>query len=121
MAINAVGTDISFVAGADLSAKQFCGVKINSAGQLVAANATDLNQVGILQDKSTSGQTAQVRYDGISKAKAGATVAAGDRVTTDANGAFVTATTGKQVMGIALTGGAVNDVITVMLSQRGVA
>lgn len=121
MATKAVGTDISFVAGADLSAKQFCGVKVNSSGLAVAANATDLNQVGVIQNNPASGQAATVRIAGVTKAKAGGTVAAGDRVTTDANGAFVAATTGKQVMGVALTGAASGDVFTVLLSERGIA
>jgi len=120
MAIKAVGTDISVVAGADLSAQQFRGVKVNSSGLAVVANATDLNQIGVLQNNPGNGQTGTIRITGVTKAKAGGTVAAGDRVTTDANGAFITATTGKQVCGIALTGAASGDVFTVLLSERGV-
>lgn len=120
MAVKAVGTDISVVAGADLSAQQYRGVKVNTAGALVLGNATDLNQIGVLQNNPGNGQPATVRISGVTKAKAGGTVAAGDRVTTDANGAFVTATTGKQVLGVALTGAASGDVFTVLLSERGV-
>lgn len=121
MAVDAFGFNLSLVAGADLSAKQFYVVKPNSSGLAVAANATDLNQIGVLQNNPANGQAATVRVEGVTKAKAGGNVTAGDRVTSDANGAIVAATTGKQVIGLALTGGVANDVITVFLSPRGVA
>jgi hypothetical protein len=120
MAIKAVGTDITLVAGADLSAQQYRAVKINSSGLAIMANATDLNQIGILQDKPASGQVGTVRTEGITKARAGAAVTAGDRVTSDANGSLIVATTGRQVMGIALTSAVNNDIFTVLLSERGV-
>lgn len=120
MAIKAVGTDISAVAGADLSAQQFRGVKLNAAGALVLGNATDLNQIGVLQNNPGNGQPATVRISGVTKARAGGVVTAGDRVTTDLNGNFIVATTGRQVMGIAMTSAVANDIFTILLSERGV-
>lgn len=121
MAIKAVGTDITLVAGADLSAQQYRAVKVNTSGLAVLANATDLNQIGILQDKPAAGQAGSVRTEGVTKARAGTgPINAGDRVTSDANGSLIVATTGRQVMGVALTGAATGDIFTVLLSERGV-
>lgn len=119
MAYQGHGTDISLVAGADLSAKQFHFVKPNSSGQAVAANATDITQVGVLQNDPTSGQTGTVRVAGVSKVKIAGTVAAGAEVTSDANGAGVAAATTKLVLGVALTGGVTGDVISVLVAVRG--
>lgn len=121
MATNAVGMDISLVAGADLSAKQFYVVKANSSGQAALANATDTTQIGIVQDKPLSGNAGKIRVSGVSKAAAGGTVAAGAAVTSDANGKIVAAASGKQIIGFALTGGVSGDVITVLVSPRGLA
>lgn len=112
---------ISLVAGADLSAKQFHVVKVNSSGQAVAANATDVAQVGILQDKPISGVAGSVAVNGVSKAAFGGTVASGAAVTSDANGKIVAATTGKQIIGFALQGGVSGDIGSVLIAPRGLS
>jgi len=63
-------------AGADLSSSQYCTVKMAStAGQvIICAAATDV-PVGVLQNKPTSGQAAEVATLGVVKAKLGASVA----------------------------------------------
>jgi hypothetical protein len=106
---------LSLVAAADLSAKQFCGVTVNSSGQAAVAD-TDDQIVGILQNKPGSGQAATVAYGGVSKAICGGSITAGARVTTNASGQIVAASTaGDSVVGIALQTGASGDVIAVLI------
>lgn len=119
MSTNQQGIDISISAGADLSAKQFHVVKVNSSAAAVAAGASDTTQVGILQNKPTSGQVGSVRVAGVSKAAAGGSITAGAAVTSDANGKVVAATTGKQIIGFALAGAASGDIVAVLVSGRG--
>jgi hypothetical protein len=51
---------VTLVAGADLSAKQYNFVKLNSSGQAVAIAAITDIPVGVLQNAPTSGQEAEV-------------------------------------------------------------
>ena len=85
---NASYPDTSFEAYGDLSTRQFCIMAKNStARQVFTANSVDDIIVGVLQNKPAAiGRTATVRIGGIAKVKAGGTIAAGDRVGTDANG-----------------------------------
>lgn len=109
---------LSLPAAGDLSAAQYKIVYVNSSGQAAVANATS-HTVGVLQnDPSAAGQAATVAYAGVSKVKAGGTVAAGARVTSDANGAAVAAATaGDAVIGVALNAGVSGDVIPVLIAQ----
>jgi len=120
MSFKAQGIDLSFNAGGDLSAQQYRIVK-HTASDLAVANATDLNQVGVLQDApAAAGRPGVVRVFGVSKVKLGGTVAKGDRLTSDANGAAIVAVTGKQVVGIAMTAGVSGDTANIFISPRGV-
>lgn len=112
---------ISLIAAADLTAKQFCVVKVDSAGKAALSGASDVTSIGVLQDKTPAGAAATVAVAGITKAKSGAAVTAGVAVTADANGAVIAATTGKQIIGHAITGGASGDLISVLLGSRGLA
>lgn len=113
---NGLKASFSLPAGADLTGKQFCAVVANTSGAAVAAGANAL-VVGILQNKPNSGQPATICYDGVSKAVAGATVAANAKLASDAAGKLITATTGQAVVGIALAGGAVNEIIPVLMTR----
>lgn len=84
----------TYPAGADLSAKQFYAVKLDSAAAVVLAGAGEA-AIGILQNNPTSGQAATVAIAGRSKMVAGAAVASGARVASNASGKGVTATAGK--------------------------
>lgn len=108
---------ITIPAAADLSAQQYRCMTVNSSGQAAVANATAL-VVGILQNEPTAaGQAATVAYAGVSKAKAGASITAGSRVTADASGNVIAAATaGDAVIGVALDGAAANDVIRVLIN-----
>jgi len=84
------------VAAADYSSTgQFRAVRMSTtAGQVVLVSAIGQDGLGVLQNDPASGQAAEVaRPGGITKAMAGAAVAAGDRITVDAVGRFIPLTT----------------------------
>ena len=62
---------VTLVAGADLSAKQYNFVKLNSSGEAVAIAAITDVPVGVLQNAPTSGQEAEVLVSGGTKLVAG--------------------------------------------------
>jgi hypothetical protein len=77
----------NFIAGADLSAKENYFVKIDSAGKVVVAGAGN-KSVGVVQEGGgniANGDVAVV-YSGIVRVIAGATVAAGELVTSTSAG-----------------------------------
>lgn len=118
MAFQENGIDITVVAGGDLSAKQFHAVKVNSSGQVVAAGDGEAG-IGFVQNKPTSGQAATVRVAGVTKAAAGGTVTAGQKIAANADGKAVTATASENVIGTALTGGTSGTIISVLVEQSG--
>ena len=99
----------SFVAGADLSAKQFYVVKLDSAadGQVVLAG--DGEGIGILQDHNKVGQEATVRLLGMSKGISGSALVNGDELASDADGKLVAAASGELVIGHSNTTTAAED------------
>lgn len=107
----------SLIAGADLSAKQFYAVKINSSGQIVLAGAGE-NAIGILQDEPASGQVGNVMVLGESMAIYGGTVTAGQNLAVDAAGKLVTAGGSAAVVALAKEGGAAGEVHTVYVVTR---
>lgn len=119
-------------ASGDLSAAQFKFVTVNSSSQVAVAGTQGTVVVGVLQNKpSAAGQAAQVMSAGVTKVVAGATVAAGAVVESDSVGRAITAVKstvntgdagsasdpviGGAAAGIALTGGAVGELISVLL------
>lgn len=110
-------------ASADLSAKQFRVMKVSGAGTVtVCAAITDV-VIGILQDAPVSGQPAAVAFDGLSKAVAGGTVAAGNLLGTDNQGRVVAIVAGTDTtqysVAVARSAGAVGDTIDVLLRIGG--
>lgn len=105
------------VAAADLSSNQYYAVKVNSSGQIALCSSAGEFVVGILQNKPTSGQAADVRHSATTKAVAGAAITAGARVMTNASGKVITlATSGSIACGVALeAAGADGDIIEVAL------
>lgn len=91
-------TDIAITrkADADLSAKQYFGVKLTAANGCDLAGASDAAGgeavVGVLQNKPTSGKAAEVLTRGMTKVVAGGAFAVGDPLKTTAAGKFVKAT-----------------------------
>jgi hypothetical protein len=103
-------------AGADLSSSQYLAVQVAADGD-IEVSATDGAAIGILQNEPTENQVAAVRVVGISKAVAGAhPIAPLALVAAGTAGKIEPATTGQEVLGIALTAtGAINDVITILV------
>lgn len=90
MATEQIGFAIGqLLAGADLSAKQFHGVKQNSAGAVISASVAGEVILGVLQDKPASGAEANVASVGISKLVAGGVVSINDKLMVNASGRFV--------------------------------
>ena len=105
----------SFVAGVDLTTKQFYAVKYNAAGKMIVATVG--TGIGILQDHSKVDSDATVILLGMSKAVAGAAIVLGAEVTANAAGKLVTAVAGNYVVGRAnLAASADNDIFEVLLT-----
>lgn len=109
-----VGTQL---ATASLTTAQFVAVKLDSAAGVIICSASGEKIFGILQDKPAAGAVCEVCTLGVTKAKAGAVVAAGALIMTNASGRVITAaTTGSTIIGWALSAaGADGDIITVYL------
>ena len=112
--------NISLLAGADLSASQFCFVVVNNAGQL-ALPAAGGDADGVLQDKpNAAGQAGEVAILGVSKVVVGTGgVTAGDLIATDNAGKAVTAATGNKILGRAMATGAAGTIVPVLIQQKG--
>jgi hypothetical protein len=104
----------SFEAGADLSAAQYRFVTIDSSGKAVLANATSV-VIGVLQNDPKQGQMATVFIgNGLTPVRAGGTLTIGQKVTGDANGQAVAATTGQQGLGIVVKGASAGELATIL-------
>lgn len=116
-------------AGSDLSAAQFQAVVLAADGQVDLAGANAVHVIGILQDNAgtAAGEDVQIGpalAGGVTKWKAGAAVSVGGFVTTDATGRCVTATTGQNVWGQVVAGGAAgaaDEIATVKFGSYPVA
>jgi hypothetical protein len=117
MAVEEIIYNTSVIAGADLSAKQFYCIKLNSSGQGVLSGAGE-NALGILQDKPASGQVGAVCCLGKSMAIYGASVTAGQNLTPDANGKLVPATGSDAVVAVAAESGSSGDICSVYVVSR---
>ncbi len=83
--------DVTFKAGADLSTSQYAAVKLGTgANEVVLAGANE-ESIGVLQNKPTSGQAAQVRMHGTSKMKASGAISKGAAVAAAASGKIAAA------------------------------
>lgn len=86
MAWEQPGFSSSFVAGGDLSTKQFHFVKLNSSSEVVICAAATDKPIGILQNSPIAGQEALVMHNGISKINGDAALAVDDLIGTSADG-----------------------------------
>jgi hypothetical protein len=112
---------VTLVAGADLSAKQYTFVKVNSSGEAIAAAAATDIPVGVLQNAPTSGQEAEVLIVGGTKLVAGAAIAEGAQIGTTSAGkaaALVAGTdTTKYVAGTLLSESAADgNIVTAVIN-----
>jgi hypothetical protein len=109
-------------AGADLSAKQFHFVKLNSSSQVIAVAAVTDIPFGVLQnDPDASGKEAEIMVSGVSEIIAGIALTIGTQVTVDNTGRAAVAVAGtdttKYSVGTVLIGCSnANERVTVLFS-----
>lgn len=77
---------LSLNAGADLSTKQYYFVKLDGSGNAVVCSGATDNPIGILQNKPTSGQPAEIVVVGVSKVSSDAGLAIGAQIGTSSDG-----------------------------------
>jgi len=109
----------SLLAGADLSSKQYCAVKLNPSGQIILSGAGE-NALGILQDKPALGRVGKVMCLGKSRAVYGASVTAGASLTPDALGRLVIAAGNNPIVAIAAESGLTNEIHSVYVVSRAI-
>jgi hypothetical protein len=109
----------SFKAGADLSAKQYFFVKLDTTQNQVVLATSATAVFGILKNAPKSGEVANVvmPQEGTMKVVAAGVIALGAYVTSDSSGKAVSTTTNKDIcMGIALQAAAADgDIIEIAL------
>lgn len=114
---------VAGIAAADLTGAEFLAAKFDSDGKIVKASTAGENALGILgaeEGNRKAGETVSVQIKECGLWKAGAAVAAGAELTTDANGKCVTATTGNFITAIALEAAtAADEVIKVQIIKAG--
>ena len=110
-------------AGADITTGPFTAAAFKD-GALVGADGT-LIPFGITiaetNDTVAKGEDVTVQVKDISKWKAGGDFAAGDFLTSDANGAAVKATAGKFILAVALESGVAGQIVDVQIVKAGFA
>lgn len=120
MAVEEKIVEISLEAGQDLSAKQYFLVAVASDGQVDPAGDGG-NAIGVLTNKpAAAGRAASIAIGGRVKVIAGATVAAGDAMASDAAGEAVTAASGDQILGTFLEGGDNGEIVSAVWQPRGI-
>ena len=112
---------ITLVAGADLSAKQYYFVKINTSGQAVLCSGLTDKPIGVLQNAPTSGKSAEITVVGGTKIVASASLDEGVAIGTTAAGkagakTVGTDTTNYIVGNVIQAAGADLDVLTAVIN-----
>lgn len=116
MAVQEKVISISFPAAADYSSTGYRFMDVNSSGQAVLVASAGAEGIGVLQnDPAAAGRAAEVAVYGKVKVIAGATVASGAWVQSDANGAGILAASGDYVYGKCAVGGDATELIEVIL------
>jgi hypothetical protein len=95
---------VSLEAGADLSAGQYYFVSVASDGQVdLTGDGAQADGV-LLNDPAAAGRAATVCILGKTKVTAGGAITAGGKIACDSSGrAVAAATTGDEILGVALT------------------
>ena len=112
---------ITLEAAADLSAKQYYFVAVDTDG-MAALTGDDGNPIGVLQNKPTAGQAATICVYGVTKLYIGTEsgLGAGYNVGCDSNSAGKVSDTASFRMGVALEDPAADgDIVAVLLQKNG--
>lgn len=119
MSFEAPVLNFSLKAAADLSSLRFRAVYVDGSGNAIQQQVSGSYILGILQNKPTANQAAEIAMwssGGVTKWTAGAAVPAGTIVTVDTSGRCIAWVTGASKLGYALTAaGAASDVISVCM------
>lgn len=101
----------------DLTDKEFFAVKRTTAGGVTLCGAGD-HCSGVVSEGKAAGLHTSFKTGNQLKAIAGAAVAVGAKVTPDGNAKFITATTGTEVFGTAISAAnAANDLFTIEVDR----
>lgn len=111
MATEAPGNSRTMIAAADLSGQQYRGLRADATDKALVAQLGGANFAGVLQNAPILGRAATVVTTGRTKMVAGAAITLPARVTTDANGRAILATTGQQIIGRAVNAAAAAGII----------
>ena len=116
MALDDSTRSITIPATADLSASQFKLIKRTAGLAVLATAGTDI-VIGPLQNKPLLGLSAEVAIDGVALVMAGAAVADGAQLMSDASARAITATSTNRAFGIAMSAAAAaGDIIPVLVN-----
>jgi len=121
MAYDSPQMTISLPAAADLSAKQYYFVAVDTDGK-AALTGDDGNPIGVLQNKPTAGQAATICVFGVTKLYIGTEsgLGAGYNVGCDSNSAGKVSDTASFRMGVALEDPTADgDIVSVLLQKNG--
>lgn len=115
MAFEKGGLILNFEANADLSAKQYYAVKM-IAGPKVDVSADTDPAIGILQNKPTAGQTAEVLVFGVSKVNSDVALAVGNLIASAADGQLKVAVATNYTLGqVVIASGAAGELASAII------
>jgi len=119
MAFDSIVSRKSLVSAATL-ASQFVFVTINASGQAALPSAGG-NAIGVTQDTPNAGDPTFVCGPGdITKVLCSATIAAGQKIGTDANGNAIPCVTGDLELGYAISAGSAGFLADILFQPVGV-
>jgi hypothetical protein len=120
MAYIEAGVNVTLLAAADQSAKQFRFMDINTSGRAALQTSAGGRIACVsLEKPSAAGAPGTYQISGIAKVVAGAAVTAGDNVQSDTDGRAITAASGDHIGGIALTTvAAAGELVQVLLGSN---
>jgi regulator of RNase E activity RraA len=111
------------LAGAKLAGAEFLAAVFDENGKITTASTAGATAIGILppeEGNKSVGDTVTVQVKDISRWKAGEPFAAGDLLSTDANGKAVKATEGDFILAVALEAAtAADNIISVQIIKAG--
>ena len=121
MAFSQAQTVITLEAAADLSAKQYHFVAVDTNGK-AALTGDDGNPIGVLQNAPTAGQAASICVYGVTKLKIGTEsgLGAGFNVGCDASSAGKVTDSGSFRLGVSLEDPTADgDVVSILFQKNG--
>jgi hypothetical protein len=99
---------------------QYRGMVASASADHTAVLASVAGQqiIGILRNEPESGEACEIVIEGVAKGIAGGTIVRGDRLSVDANGAFVASTGAGAIVGVALESAASGAIFSLLMHPR---